>query len=43
MKGIAKSLVKYKDNFLKKRKIIAIGFSYNASNLYGFPKIRKPK
>ena len=26
MKGIAKSLVKYKDNFLKKRKIIAYKF-----------------
>ena len=41
MKGIAKIIEKYKDNLTKKEKEYLTSFSYNTSNFYGLPKIRK--
>ena len=43
MKGIAKMIEKYKDNLTKNKKRYLTSFSYNTSNLYGFPKTRKSK
>ena len=39
----AKIIEKYKDNLTKKEKEYLTSFSYNASNFYGTPKIRKSK
>ena len=43
MKGIAKIIEKYKDNLTKKEKEYLTSFSYNTSNFYGLPNIRKSK
>ena len=43
MKWIAKSIKKYKDNLIKKEKEYLTSFSYNTSNFYGLPNIRKSK
>ena len=43
MKGIVKIIEKYRDDLTKKEKEYLISFSYNTSNFYGLPKIRKTK
>ena len=43
MKWIVKFIKKYKDNLTKKEKEYLTSFSYNTSNFYGLPNIRKSK
>ena len=43
MKGIAKTIEKYKDNLTKKEKNILQVSHYNTRNFYGLPKIPKSK
>ena len=43
MKGIAKIIGKYKDNFTNKENEYLISFPYNTSKLCDFPKICKSK